>query len=441
MLYSLKGLLSQKFTFDLRKPHHRLSFSCSCYLSESHHIVFETKLYRLIILILTCTFMGLLALQARSDQMSFDPRSQGMGGVGVTTADYLTAAFHNPALVASYQENDDIGLLFPFLGYRLNDKDEVIDSADQIVDNALRFRRNINVDTASRLADSLRSLQGDTAFVQLGLGASVALPNSFLSLNFFSQYTVDAFVIADLSSNDFNVQSLIDREGILESRVNTIGVSVTEWGVAIADRIDTQLGSLHLGVSPKIQRVESVNYIINVDNFDLSDWRDDQYIRDFTRFNFDVGFAFDFKNGVVVGLAGKNVIQHKFEFEEVLGVTGQYRINPVWTSGVSYQHPWFSIGFDIDWNSQKRFDDLRGTLTSIDPESDNTRLLGLGVEINTWNWAKLRAGFQSDMNQHLDKQLTFGAAFTPFELISMDLSGNYAGKSQYGYSLKLAILF
>ena len=54
------------------------------------------------------TIALLASLSAPTFADSFDSRSLGMGGVGVSSSDYLAAPFHNPALVAKYDETDDV---------------------------------------------------------------------------------------------------------------------------------------------------------------------------------------------------------------------------------------------------------------------------------------------------------------------------------------------
>lgn len=49
-----------------------------------------------------------------------------MGGVGVVSANYLTAPFYNPALVAIYRRNDDAGMILPSVGFTYNDPDKLV---------------------------------------------------------------------------------------------------------------------------------------------------------------------------------------------------------------------------------------------------------------------------------------------------------------------------
>ena len=392
------------------------------------------------------SFLMLIVMTSHSpsghaELLSFDPRSHSMGGIGVTSSDYLTAPFHNPALTAKFDDVDDVGILFPAVGYRIHDKGQILDGADKVVDRILDFRSELSLDNANNVVVALRELQGDTAFVQAGIGFAVAMPGDTLSVNLFSKYYADVFALSDLAEGDFSAQNIIDNNGRLESRLNMIGITILDVGVALAKPIYTELGTLMIGASPKLQKVGTVNYIVNIDNFSFSRWREDVYGNEYSRFNLDVGFAFDFANGLIVGVSGRNVVHQTYDLKPVLGVGGQYEVNPVFTSSVSYNGDWLTVGVDLDLNDNERFGQLSGTLNPVVNELDNTRMLGVGLELNVWDWIKLRGGGQTDLNNNLKNQITFGAAFTPFDVFHFDIAGSYGGEDQYGWVTKVAFLF
>lgn len=57
------------------------------------------------------TFSANYAIEARGDAM---------GGVGVVSGNFLTGPFYNPALVAIYRRNDDVGMILPSIGLSYN---------------------------------------------------------------------------------------------------------------------------------------------------------------------------------------------------------------------------------------------------------------------------------------------------------------------------------
>lgn len=54
----------------------------------------------------TSSYAATYAVEARGDAM---------GGVGVVSANFLTAPFYNPAITAIYRRNDDVGMIIPFV--------------------------------------------------------------------------------------------------------------------------------------------------------------------------------------------------------------------------------------------------------------------------------------------------------------------------------------
>ena len=51
---------------------------------------------------------------------------------------------------------------------------------------------------------------------------------------------------------------------------------------------------------------------------------------------------------------------------------------------------------------------------------------------------QLRAGYEMDLEDTLDDSLTAGIGISPFDVVSLDLAGSYAGENQFGASLNLA---
>lgn len=56
-----------------------------------------------------------------SANYAVEARGDAMGGVGVVSGNFLTGPFYNPALVAIYRRNDDVGMILPSIGLSYND--------------------------------------------------------------------------------------------------------------------------------------------------------------------------------------------------------------------------------------------------------------------------------------------------------------------------------
>ncbi|CSB39989.1 TraF protein [Vibrio cholerae] len=64
-----------------------------------------------------------------------------------------------------------------------------------------------------------------------------------------------------------------------------------------------------------------------------------------------------------------------------------------------------------------------------------------GVEGNAWGWAQLRAGYEVDLQNSLDNSVSVGLGVSPWDVVSLDLAGSYAGDNQFGLSANLAFTF
>jgi len=385
--------------------------------------------------LLTTSFSSMAALQ------SFDSRSHAMGGTGVSSADYLTAPFHNPALGARYGESDDVGVLIPSVGAQLSDQDEMISGLEDFSDTYDNLESALNsldpnkIDSAAQAsADALSALKDDKAHVEAGVGMAIAIPNQYLSVNIYGKAYADAVVVADITQSDIDELEALDPNTppvsapTLTSKGITMGVSIIEGGVSVSKSFDVSYGTWYLGMTPKYQMINTINYIANVDNYEFDDWDDDRYQNDEGNMNLDFGMAFEMPQGFVFGLSGRNLIENKYDTEVIQGVSGTYTVSPVYTAAASFNHSLFTAALDVDLNENERYETIDGRAV----DSDNTQMAGLGLEFNAWGWAQIRAGYQHDIAGNLDDQFTAGLGLSPFDTVHIDLSGSYAGENQFG---------
>ncbi len=387
--------------------------------------------------------LTMASLSATAGVQSFDSRSHAMGGTGVSSADYLTAPFHNPALGARYNESDDIGILIPSIGAQVLDEGQIVDGLEDFsgvydeLDSAINSMNPTTIENATNNAsESLSSLQGDKAYIQAGIGMAIAIPNRHLSVNIYGKAYADAVVISDVAQSDVDALANLSSTSTvlpnLDSKGVTAGVSILEGGVSLSRAFDVSYGTWYLGATPKYQMVNTINYVVDIDNYEFEDWDSDEYQNDEGNFNMDAGVAFELPQGWVFGLSGRNLIENSYKTESVLGAQGVYTINPVYTAGASFSHPLFTVAADVDLNENERYESFTGLNTSYDSDNDNTQMTGIGVEFNAWGWAQVRAGYQHDIAGNLDDQFTAGLGLSPFEVVHIDISASYAGENQFG---------
>ena len=155
---------------------------------------------------------------AFSAPYTFNARQDAMGGAGVTSANYLAAPFYNPALLASYGESDDFGILLPVVGVEVFDKGDLVNKASDFSDYYDNYQNmyqdfqngnNINADTANqfnalsqKVKGELTDLQGANGFAKAGAGLAIALPSSVLSSAVFVNGYADVMAFTDVNMND-----------------------------------------------------------------------------------------------------------------------------------------------------------------------------------------------------------------------------------------------
>ncbi|MBL0710092.1 MAG: conjugal transfer protein TraF, partial [Colwellia sp.] len=272
-----------------------------------------------------------MSFYAQSGTHSFDARSTGMGGIGVSSADYLTAAFHNPALVAKFNEDDDVGLLLPYIGAQAQDPEELVDQLDDFSDLYDKYDESDNPIYLPKIIESLEEMQGDTTYLQAGVGGSIAIPNTVLSVSVYTKAYADGFIVADIHDNDLNYLSYVDPNYDLQSQAVGLGVSIVEAGVAMAKSFKFDTDTLYIGVTPKYQNVTTINYVVSVDDYDFDDVDDDRYQTDESNVNVDIGVAYAMGENFVFGFVGKNLIEQSYDTVSNANIQATYVVNPVYT--------------------------------------------------------------------------------------------------------------
>lgn len=349
-----------------------------------------------------------------------DARSNAMGNTGVVSADYLLAPFHNPALGALHRDNDDVGILIPAIGINVHDKDESIQTIDDAQDLYDRVVAGSNPADIAQLDKLLDDLDGNAPIAATGgVNFAVAIPTRALSVNIFAGGFTEIIAAAEIDNN-------VDPEVRYDnSKFEMAAFGVTEVGVSLSKSFNLGGQDIAFGISPKYQELLSYSQRDKIDNFDLGEY--DKSERSETAFNMDMGVAWH-ADAWRAGLAMKNLFSQEIG-TEIGNYT--YELNPQATIGLGYIGELFTASMDFDLTKQKRFKEL----------DDDTRFVRFGMEANAWGWAQLRAGYEMDLEDTLDDSITAGIGISPFDAVSFDVAGSYAGENQFGASANLAFTF
>ncbi|HDZ9132144.1 TPA: conjugal transfer protein TraF [Vibrio cholerae] len=366
---------------------------------------------------------------ALASNLLMDARGAGMGNTGVSTADYLLAPYYNPALTAVYRKNDSFGILLPSIGLRVEDKDESLKTIDDLQDSIEQFERagvgaatQENVDQLNRYLDQLAD--DKPLAVTAGIGIAVALPLDAVSLNFFSRGYAEVIAKANVAEKSGNSANEV-KTRYESSDVDLTAFGYTEVGLAVGKQVVLGGQTVALGVTPKVQQLRTYQDNASVKSFDLDDY-DKSEVKD-NAFNLDMGAVW-LIDQYRVGIVAKDLFAKDIQTQNR---NNTYKLDTQIAVSGSYVSDFFIAAVDLDLTKQRRFNG----------DNDDTQFMRFGVEGNVWGWAQLRAGYEVDLQNSLDNSVSVGLGVSPWDVVSFDLAGSYAGDNQFGLSANLAFTF
>ncbi|BCK19314.1 conjugal transfer protein TraF [Vibrio cholerae] len=366
---------------------------------------------------------------AFASNLLMDARGAGMGNTGVSTADYLLAPYYNPALTAVYRKNDSFGILLPSIGLRAEDKDESLKTIDDLQDSIEQFERagvgaatQENVDQLNRYLDQLAD--DKPLAVTAGIGIAVALPLDAVSLNFFTRGYAEVIAKANVAAKSGNSANEV-KTRYESSDVDLTAFGYTEVGLAVGKQVVLGGQTVALGVTPKVQQLRTYQDNASVKSFDLDDY-DKSEVKD-NAFNLDMGAVW-LIDQYRVGIVAKDLFAKDIQTQNR---NNTYKLDTQIVVSGSYVSDFFIAAVDLDLTKQRRFNG----------DNDDTQFMRFGVEGNAWGWAQLRAGYEVDLQNSLDNSVSVGLGVSPWDVVSLDLAGSYAGDNQFGLSANLAFTF
>ncbi|CFW15298.1 FIG01199940: hypothetical protein [Vibrio cholerae] len=366
---------------------------------------------------------------AFASNLLMDARGAGMGNTGVSTADYLLAPYYNPALTAVYRKNDSFGILLPSIGLRAEDKDESLKTIDDLQDSIEQFERagvgaatQENVDQLNRYLDQLAD--DKPLAVTAGIGIAVALPLDSVSLNFFTRGYAEVIAKANVAAKSGNSANDVQTR-YENSDVDLTAFSYTEVGLAMGKQVILGGQTVALGVTPKVQQLRTYQDNASVKSFDLDDY-DKSEVKD-NAFNLDMGAVW-LIDQYRVGIVAKDLFAKDIQTQNR---NNTYKLDTQIAVSGSYVSDFFIAAVDLDLTKQRRFNG----------DNDDTQFMRFGIEGNAWGWAQLRAGYEIDLQNSLDNSVSVGLGVSPWDVVSLDLAGSYAGDNQFGLSANLAFTF
>ncbi len=378
-------------------------------------------------------------LSAAAAAQPFEARNRAMGGAGVASTRWITAAMTNPALITRADGETAFGIALPTLGALVDDRDGLIDAIDDFQASLTDLQDRLNAGGTATpaellsLAAQLQSLGGRTAHSSAGGGFALTFPSEALSISLFVASQIDGQAFVNVDPGDLVRIATATNPGDLDniqSEGVVLAAALTDVGLAFAHEVDFGGPSLSIGVTPKLQRVDTFNYSVNVDTFENEEFDDDQFRNDDLGFNLDLGAAFSPIPQLTLGIAGRNLIEEEYRTVTTNGNAFTYHVHPRVTAGVAFATDLLTIAADIDVVDIERFE-----------LADTTQSFRIGAELDFGDFLQLRGGYSHDFEDGLDDLYTAGLGFSPLELLYIDITGMTAGNDTWGAVVQLAFAF
>ena len=306
----------------------------------------------------------------------------------------------------------------------------------------------------------MSDLDGKALTLDQGLNLMIAIPMNWASLavyinqegRFATTFDYDqddsVGLIEDYIENDANGDPICDSvntsaqgfEDCLGSGATVIGFSVAEAGLTIAKTYKGKSFDVNYGTNLKYQRLDLFNYSESISTFDEDNFDADEYLVDDSQFNLDLGVQVSWgdKRQWQAGLVAKDLLG--FDLESAPSPTGdiyKLELDPTATLGLSYDNEWFRIAVDTDLMPHSEFAPMTADSLAI----AEVQYASAGIELDAWEWAQLRVGYRTDMESSVEDVITAGIGLSPFDVLSLDISGAMGDNDTYGGAIQLGLKF
>ncbi|MGM3175799.1 conjugal transfer protein TraF [Dickeya lacustris] len=373
-----------------------------------------------------------------------DARNDAMGGTGVASSHYSSAALVNPALLTKFNSHDHVSLILPSVSATVSNPDKIEDKFDAVKNSWDNYKqvtgsRTNAAASAQNLKNAFQDIAGKGGTVDAAASTAITVPNSTLPFAFTAKAWGVASAKAVVTENDLayldsviagRIPTTADLNS-LTSRAEGVGAIVTEYGISAARSLELAGRSVSVGITPKLQQVYLYNYNVGINNYSSSDFRNGEFKNSESGGNVDVGVAMDLTPNWNVGLVGQNLIARSIDSKTVNGIQRTFDIRPQATVGTAWSNGTVTFASDVDLTPASGF-----------AGEKKNQYASLGAELNAWDWAQLRAGYRANLKDSDRSLITAGVGLSPFNLVHLDLTGMVGTSSNtYGAAAKLSFTF
>ncbi|AMX03197.1 conjugal transfer protein TraF [Microbulbifer thermotolerans] len=358
----------------------------------------------------------------------FSGRASAMGGAGVAGGDYTTSAILNPANAIHFRDGDDFGTFLNF-GAIADERNDFLDVGDELqerldqLDGAL-----VTVEDAQGVSALLSELSEGALSGEFGAQFSVAIPNELVSAVLYARQNLLLSATFDYSDEDRNYLDNLQLEPFLEdnltSSATASGYAVRELGLVLARTIpignpDWQLS---LGITPKHQTIETIEYTATAADYDIDELDADTYTTEDSDLNLDLGATLTWHK-TRFGLSARNLVEK--DYETVGG--NPVPLETLVSGGIGYNGDILTALFDLDFTASRL------------PGGEEARFARAGVELDMADWAQLRLGYRHDLEGTVDDTISAGIGFSPFDVLHLHLAAIKSSDDTLGAALEFGV--
>lgn len=394
-----------------------------------------------------------------------DPRSLGMGGAGVASANGLNALYQNPGALSGLSK-ESFTLEFP-VSVRLLDEGDLTNNLDTLnssansLSNAMSaFQVNPTQANALVASNALTGFNNSMALVSnkslmgdFSAGTFLAIPSQNFSFalkldgradfaGVFNYSNADqtqiTTIATDLNACVANVANCTAVAGVdaagqitnLTSEFQIRGAVIGEVGMTAASRIDNW-GSVDIGITPKFMKITTFDVVAGAQSGNTNATSTNGNTKSDSVFNIDLGAvkSYNTSNGDLIkaGVVVKNMLSKTIQ----TSLGNNIEIAPQVTFGGSYGNDWYTGTIDLDVIKNKAM------IAGFTHESQFVRL---GAELDAAGWAQIRLGYRHDLAGNYSGLPSIGLGLN-LKLMNIDLSVAAAGKKEVAAALQIGTHF
>ena len=392
----------------------------------------------------------LLSIASTAYGEVFSASNSGMGGVGVASSKLDSAAYNNPALLTRPNGSKNTVITIPSLGVEASDKDDVMDTVDDIqvlfddfeadvqalADNPTPSNQARAEQSFDEVISTLKAIDDKpiTARGSALLSIATRFDNWAFALESRQSFIGNSRLKFD-SEDENLLQRAVDNAdpsliNDIETKVNASGVVLNETVLSIAKNITVKGQDLAVGISPKLVEVDTYFYSQGADNFDRDNLDINDYRKSNSAVNIDVGLAYFLSDSVTAGIIFRDLMSQEFTTVTENDESDEYQTKLSSTLGIALSKPFYSVALDVDLIPKSGFKSVK-----------ESHFVRVGAELDAWGWAQFRAGARVDLNAERENVITGGINLSPYNTVHLGLSGFSGGNNTAGVAADFKILF